>query len=263
MWVYRETQESNALPLPLSVSVEDAPAAGLPAPDSETSGKTESTVISPEMILSAPGTEQSPRKPVQASRKLALPSRDCLLLAAAYLFGTFLAGLAAARCNAGEAEAFGYYLNCWQKLFSVNTATEAAGLFRTELLTLTGALTALLFLGLSALGPLPIFLFTILYGIGSGLLSLQWASGQSLPRLLVMAAVCGIPAALAAGAVCSFGASALGVSGRLCASTFGRSGQAPGAGTLLGQFARTLFLLLPLCGGAVAALYLAGQGKLL
>ena len=262
MWVYRETQESNALPLP--VSMENTPAAGLPAPDSETSGKTESAVISPEIILPSSGKDSPQRKQgVQASRKLTLPSRDCLLLAAAYLFGTFLAGLAAARCNAGEAEAFEYYLNCWQKLFSVNTAAEAAGLFRTELLTLTGALAALLFLGLSALGPLPIFLFSILYGTGSGLLSLQWASGQSLPRLLLMAAVCGIPAALAAGAVCSFGASALGVSGRLCASTFGRSGQAPGAGMLLGQFARTLFLLLPLCGGAVAALYLAGQGKLM
>lgn len=262
MWVYRETQETNALPLP--VSVEKSPAAELLLPDNDSGSKDESTVISPEIILPTSGKESLQRKQeMRTSRKLTLPSRDCLLLAAAYLFGTFLAGLAAARCNAGETEAFGYYLNCWQKLFSVNTAAEAAGLFRTELLTLTGSLAALLFLGLSALGPLPIFLFTILYGTGSGLLSLQWASGQSLTKLLLMAAVCGIPAALAAGAVCSFGASALGVSGRLCASTFGRSGQAPGAGTLLGQFARTLFLLLPLCGGAVAALYLAGQGKLL
>lgn len=261
MWVYRETQESNVLPLP--VPVEEAPAAGLPATDDASDSKTESTVISPEIILPASGkTQPQGRQAVRTSRKPMLPSRDCLLLAAAYLFGTFLAGLVAARCNAGEADAFGYYLSCWQKLFSVNTAAEAAGLFRTELLTIAGALAVLLFLGLSALGPLPIFLFTMLYGAGSGLLSLQWASGQSLPRILGMAAVCGTPAALAAGAVCSFGASALNVSGRLCASTFGHGGQAPGAGMLLGQFARTLFLLLPLCGSAVAALYLAGQGKL-
>ena len=53
------------------------------------------------------------------------------------------------------------------------------------------------------------------------------------------------------------------VSGKLCSAAFGRGGQAPSTGALLGQFARMLFLLLPLCGAAVGMLYLAGQAKLI
>ena len=191
--------------------------------------------------------------------KAVLPGRDCLFLMTAYLLGTFLAGVAVSRCNAGETETLSYYLACWQRLFSVGSAAEAAGLFRTEFFTLAGALAVLLCLGLSALGPFPIFLFVLLYGTGSGLLSLQWTMGQEPIRLLLLSAVCGIPSALAAGAVCIFGTSAIQVSGRLCSAAFGRGGQAPGAGVLFRQFARMLFLLLPLCGGAVGMLYLVGQ----
>ena len=79
----------------------------------------------------------------------------------------------------------------------------------------------------------------------------------------VLLCVCGIPASLAAGTLCTFGASALQVSGRLCSAAFGRGGQAPSTGALLGQFARMLFLLLPLCGAAVGMLYLAGRAKLI
>ena len=264
MWVYQEKQESEMLPLPIENVPADAIAESANS-EPKPNGNADAPETSPARSLPAAqvSVQSETSLEVHPPQKSALPSRDCILLAAAYLFGTFLAGLAAARCSAGESEVFGYYLSCWQKLFSVGTASEAAGLFRTELLTVAGALAVLLFLGLSALGPLPIFLFTILYGTGSGLLSLQWASGQELSRMLLLTAVCGIPSALAAGAVCTFGASALSVSGRLCASTFGRSGQAPGAGVLLGQFVRTLFLLLPLCGAAVGALYLVGQGKLL
>ena len=42
---------------------------------------------------------------------------------------------------------------------------------------------------------------------------------------LEMLCVCGIPASLAAGTLCTFGASALQVSGRLCSAAFGRGGQ--------------------------------------
>ena len=128
---------------------------------------------------------------------------------------------------------------------------------------LAGALTAVLFLGLSALGPLPIFLFTMLYGTGSGLLSSGLLSDLNPRTTFVLLCVCGIPASLAAGTLCTFGASALQVSGRLCSAAFGRGGQAPSTGSLLGQFARMLFLLLPLCGAAVGMLYLAGQAKLI
>lgn len=171
--------------------------------------------------------------------------------------------MAAARCVAGDAETLSYYLNCWQSLFSVQDAAGAVRLFRTEFLTVAGALTAVLFLGLSALGPLPIFLFAMLYGTGSGLLSSRLLVDLNPRTAFVLLCVCGIPASLAAGTLCTFGASALQVSGRLCSAAFGRGGQAPSTGTLLGQFARMLFLLLPLCGAAVGMLYLAGQAKLI
>ena len=191
--------------------------------------------------------------------KVMLPGRECVFLMTAYLLGTFLAGIAVSRSHAGGTETLGYYLACWQKLFSVGSAAEAVDLFRTEFLTVAGALAVLLCLGLSALGPFPIFLFVLLYGAGTGLLSLQWTLGQEPLRVLLLSAVCGIPSALAAGAVCAFGTSAIQVSSRLCSAAFGHGGQAPGAGTLFRQFARVLFLLLPLCGGAVGALYLVGQ----
>ena len=142
-------------------------------------------------------------------------------------------------------------------------AAGAVRLFRTEFFTVAGALTAVLFLGLSALGPLPIFLFTMLYGTGSGLLSSRQLVDLNPRTAFVLLCVCGIPASLAAGTLCTFGASALQVSGRLCSAAFGRGGQAPSTGALLGQFARMLFLLLPLCGAAVGMLYLAGQAKLI
>lgn len=128
---------------------------------------------------------------------------------------------------AGDAETLSYYLNCWQSLFSVQDAAGAVRLFRTEFLTVAGALTAVLFLGLSALGPLPIFLFAMLYGTGSGLLSSRLLVDLNPRTAFVLLCVCGIPASLAAGTLCTFGASALQVSGRLCSAAFGRGGQAP------------------------------------
>ena len=206
------------------------------------------------------GTETRWREPLCAA---ASRVRGAALLAAAYLLGTFLAGVAAARCVAGDAETLSYYLNCWQSLFSVQDAAGAVRLFRTEFFTVAGALTAVLFLGLSALGPLPIFLFAMLYGTGSGLLSSRLLVDLNPRTAFVLLCVCGIPASLAAGTLCTFGASALQVSGKLCSAAFGRGGQAPSTGALLGQFARMLFLLLPLCGAAVGMLYLAGQAKLI
>ena len=103
----------------------------------------------------------------------------------------------------------------------------------------------------------------MLYGTGSGLLSSRLLVDLNPRTAFVLLCICGIPASLAAGTLCTFGASALQVSGRLCSAAFGRGGQAPGTGALLGQFARMLFLLLPLCGAAVGMLYLAGQAKLI
>ena len=168
MWVYQETPETAA--------AKALPEAIMPTAQEEQLKQKNGGVlpeISQEERQSIPAafSERYGNTPERAAACRSKPSEGSALLAAAYLLGTFLAGVAAARCVAGDAETLSYYLNCWQGLFSVQDAAGAVRLFRTEFFTVAGALTAVLFLGLSALGPLPIFLFTMLYGTGSGLLS--------------------------------------------------------------------------------------------
>lgn len=119
-------------------------------------------------------SESSPAEAFQASR-------DCILLAAAYLFGTLMAGVLQALCDAEEMETLAYYLDCWRGVFAASSAAQAVGLFGAELAVVLGAAAVFLLLGLSAVGPLPIFLFAMLYGTGSGLLSAQLldSSGQN------------------------------------------------------------------------------------
>ena len=261
MWVYQETPETAAAKAMPEVILPTAQEEQL---KQKNGGVLPETSQEERRSIPAAFSERCRNTPERAAvRRSKLRSEGSALLAAAYLLGTFLAGVAAARCVAGDAEALSYYLNCWQSLFSVQDAAGAVRLFRTEFLTVAGALTAVLFLGLSALGPLPIFLFTMLYGTGSGLLSSRLLVDLNPRTAFVLLCVCGIPASLAAGTLCTFGASALQVSGKLCSAAFGRGGQAPSTGALLGQFARMLFLLLPLCGAAVGMLYLAGQAKLI
>lgn len=261
MWVYQETPETaaaKALPEAIMPTAQEEPL------KQKNHGVLPETAQEERRSIPAAFSERCRNTPERAAARRSKPSEGrSALLAAAYLLGTFLAGVAAARCVAGDAETLSYYLNCWQSLFSVQDAAGAVRLFRTEFLTVAGALTAELFLGLSALGPLPIFLFTMLYGTGSGLLSFRLLVDLNPRTAFVLLCVCGIPASLAAGTLCTFGASALQVSGRLCSAAFGRGGQAPSTGSLLGQFVRMLFLLLPLCGAAVGMLYLAGQAKLI
>lgn len=260
MWVYQETPEAaaeKALPEAILPTAQEEPL------KQKNRGVLPETAQEERRSIPAAFSESRGNTPERAAARRSKPSEGIALLAAAYLLGTFLAGVAAARCVAGDAETLSYYLNCWQSLFSVQDAAGAVRLFRTEFLTVAGALTAVLFLGLSALGPLPIFLFAMLYGTGSGLLSSRLLSDLNPQTAFVLLCVCGIPTSLAAGMLCTFGTSALQVSGRLCSAAFGRGGQAPSTGSLLGQFARILFLLLPLCGAAVGMLYLAGQAKLI
>ena len=136
----------------------------------------------------------------------------------------------------------------------------AAGLFCAEYAALAAAATLLLLLGLSAVGPVCIFLFTMLYGLGNGLLSAQLlagADGKSILALLLL----GIPAACAAGCLCMFGASALQVSGRIRAYSFRKTaGQAcSGARELMGQYLLVIVVFLPLCGAATGVAYLSGK----
>ena len=69
----------------------------------------------------------------------------------------------------------------------------------------------------------------------------------------------GLPAAVASGCLCFFGACALQVSSRIHAYSFRKhpGGQArPGVQALLGQYLLTMVVLLPLCGAAAGLSYL-------
>ena len=116
------------------------------------------------------------------------------------------------------------------------------------------------FAGPVPVGPVCIFLFTMLYGLGNGLLSAQLlagADGKSILALLLL----GIPAACAAGCLCMFGAAALQVSGRIRAYSFRKTaGQAcSGARELMGQYLLVIVVFLPLCGAATGVAYLSGK----
>ena len=240
MWVYQKPESSELLE-PLS-----APS----VPDS-TPLKTNVTLPEPNEPFPAEGPSQAVPavpEPMETPRKRSLRAdHSCILLAGAYLFGTFLAGVLSALCR--------------RTSFAAETAAQAMSLFRTELLTASGALTVLLLLGLSAIGSLPIFCFLILYGAGAGMLSFQLLTNLNWKALLVYSAASGLPTALAAGCLCLFGALALQVSGKIQRCSFGTSLYSAGAWSLVGQFVRTLFLLLPICGAATGMLYLCGQMK--
>lgn len=248
MWVYPKT-ETRSIAKPAS-----APA-DLPAIPEQ--------IIPPAAPPRPPAVNAAPASASPKQKRMPHLSRGCTLLAAAYLLGTFAAGILQARCDAGEAEMLSYYLHCWQSLFAVQSASQVAKLFSAELLTALGALTVLLLLGLSALGALPIYLFAMLYGAGMGLLSAQLLSGLGWKRFLLMGLLSSVPTALAAGVLCLFGAAALRVSSRLHAVSFGQAGKSRGAALgarrLLGQFAWACGAFLPLCGGAVCLAYLANH----
>ena len=217
MWVYQETKTNAAVLVP--TLPEDTAGESL-------AEKEAMTPVS-EPLAELPPQKAPRRKPFQASR-------DCILLAAAYLFGTLMAGVLQALCDSEEMETLAYYLDCWRGVFAASSTAQAVGLFGAELAVVLGAAAVFLLLGLSAVGPLPIFLFAMLYGTGSGLLS----------------------------ALCLFGASALQVSSRIHAFSFGRGdkGSHPaGARLLMGQFALLAVCLCPLCGAATGLVCLANR----
>ena len=175
MWVYQKPESSESPELS-SVSV----------PSVQDSTPIEAAALLPEVIEPSPAGELQEAAPIvtkpaeKQTRKQSLQANQgCILLAAAYLFGTFLAGVLSALCSAGELETLNYYLGCWRSSFAAETAAQVMALFRTELLTASGALTVLLLLGLSAIGSLPIFCFLMLYGAGAGMLSFQLLTCRS------------------------------------------------------------------------------------
>lgn len=244
-------------------------------PSDEVRTSPETTALLPQLPAESGTPKQSVPEPLNAGeampdgvaqqperlhRRMRHASRDCCLLAAAFLLGTAAAGALQAVCDASQQEMLSYFLQCWCGLFSVSAPTSAAGLFCAEYAALAAAATLLLLLGLSAVGPVCIFLFTMLYGLGNGFLSAQLlagADGKSILALLLL----GIPAACAAGCLCMFGAAALQVSGRIRAYSFRKTaGQAcSGARELMGQYLLVIVVFLPLCGAATGLAYLGGK----
>lgn len=245
MWVYQ--QPANTEPKPL---------AALPAPAAPAKRAG-------ERVPFQKGETASPArasKPVRTARGQEIP-RACAALAAAYLFGTLLSGAALALCRAGEQAFFSAWLDSWASLFVLDGPGAVWTLFGAEYLTAALGAGLLLLAGLSAAGPVLIYLFAMLFGLGVGaaglqlLLSAGWQS--ALPGLLLG----GAPAAAAVTALCLFGASALAVSSRLQQAAFGRQA-APVPGTaraLLVQYLALNLLFLPLCGVSTALACLAGQ----
>ena len=127
MWVYQETKTEA-----------DALVPRLPEREPLPMKEAEQTSHTPE-----PPQKEIPR------RKRFRASRDCILLAAAYLFGTLMAGILQALCDAEEMETLAYYLSCWRSAFAASSTPQAVGLFGTELAVVLGAAAVFLLLGLS------------------------------------------------------------------------------------------------------------------
>ena len=111
MWVYQETPETAA--------TKALPEAIMPTAQEEQLKQKNGGVLpetSQEERRSIPAafSERYGNTPEKAAVRRSKLSRETILLAAAYLLGTFLAGVAAARCVAGDTEMLSYYLNCWQ-----------------------------------------------------------------------------------------------------------------------------------------------------
>lgn len=125
MWVYQETPETAA--------AKALPEAIMPTAQEEqlkqkNGGVLPETAQEERRSIPAAFSERYGNTPEKAAVRRSKLSRETILLAAAYLLGTFLAGVAAARCVAGDAETLSYYLNCWQSLFSVQDAAGAVRL---------------------------------------------------------------------------------------------------------------------------------------
>ena len=243
MWIYQEAKLRPEASVPLP-----------PASNEQAQQPAERVEIPSDQPVRA--KDKPPR------RKADHATRDCILIAVSYLFGTLLAGVLQAVCDADEAEALSYYLACWRGIFAVTDPAGLAGLFCAEFFTVALALTVVLLLGLSAVGPMLIFLFVMLYGTGAGLLFSQIFSGMTARTFAAFVIAAVAPAAVSAAALCVFGASALQVSARLHAFSFSQRGgslRSAGARTLLGQYAVTAVAILPLCGAATGLAYLAGQ----
>ena len=105
MWVYQETPETAA--------AKTLPEAIMPTAQEEqlkqkNGGVLPETAQEERRSIPAAFSERCGNTPERAAVRRSKLSRETILLAVAYLLGTFLAGVAAARCVAGDAETLSY-----------------------------------------------------------------------------------------------------------------------------------------------------------
>lgn len=267
MWVYQQSNQQSPAPAPgAKLTFSDEGSSAPKAPATRPAQKAVQTAQpAPKKTPAASQTEnasESPEFTRGTLRRGGQATRDCLFLAGAYLFGAALAGVAHALCETSELDLLAYYLENWYSLFSVEGPGQVLTLFAVQYLTVVGAITGLLVLGLCAFGPVLIYLFTMLYGFGIGLIGLQMFFQMSWGGFLGYLLLSGLPAAGVAACLCFFGASALQVSSRLQRAAFGRRdrlGSACGARLLLGQYLMFDVILLPICGIATGLACLANS----
>ena len=114
MWSYEQTKPEEALSLlPQTVS--------LPVQKAESALPT-APAPAPEIVEKLPQKE-----PCIPSKRHA--TRDCWLLAAAFLLGCTAAGVLQAVCDARQAELLQYYLEAWQRLFAPGSLQGTVQLF--------------------------------------------------------------------------------------------------------------------------------------
>lgn len=256
MWVYQEPVSSKTLAVPQAAP---APAdAARPDPAPFVPFVKEKAGASSVSAQPAPVRRAALRR--ARGRRQAL-ARECAILAASYLFGALLSGVALALGSGDEQAFLSAYLDNWSRLFTLDEPGAVWTLFGAEYLTAAGSATLLLLLGLSAFGPVMIHLFAMLFGMGVGVVSLQLFLTSGWRHALLGLVLSGAPTAAAVAGLCLFGASALQVSGRLQRAAFGRQ-ELPslaGARGLLAQYLVLNVLFLPVCGVSTALACLAGQ----
>lgn len=245
MWVY---QNPN-----LNDSSDMQESSKQPQASSENKNPMDQTEAKPvDLVPERPVPVQIPKKPaLPRFRAGGQATRDCAALACAYLFGTALAGAAYALCEANEKNLLAFYLNQWVQVFSVDEPEQILGVFAAQYGTVAAAVTAIFLLGLCAFGPVLIYLFAMLYGLGVGLIGIQLFLDSSWGVFPVYPMISGLSAACVAACLCFFGASALQVSSRLQKAAFSRRecvGTQCDARVLLGQYLMFDVILLPLCG---------------
>ena len=248
MWVYQQSAETKHLTVP-SAAPEPAKA---PAP--------QQTPFQKEAAAVPPSGTPIRKERLRRSRRQDL-TRTCTALAASYLFGALLSGVVLALCRSSELAFLSAYLDNWSSLFVLDEPGAVWTLFGAEYLTVAGGATILLLLGLSAFGPVMIYLFAMLFGLGVGAVSLQLFLSAGWRSALFGLLFSGVPTAAAVVCLCLFGASALHVSGRLQRAAFGRqeASALTGARGLLAQYLMLDVLFLPICGVSTALACLAGQ----